>query len=153
MMTTAEKFAAAQVAFDGKIKTYARNALPHLSGHDRSHELDDICQELLTVLWKCVVAYDPDNGAAFNTFAQRSFQNRIASMVREVTAAKRTAVGGVVSISVESIGIAVDQAIQEWSAEDYAVAKISHQERSCVDSIRETGGGERGRGQTRARIA
>ena len=50
-----------------------------------------------------MVSYDPDNGAGFNTFAQRSFQNRLASMVREVTAGKRTAIGGVVSIDVEAI--------------------------------------------------
>ncbi len=134
VLSESEKFVAAQVAFTRKIRTYARNVLPHLSGHDRHYDLEDVEQELLVVLWKCVQTYHPDNGATFNTFAQRGFQNRLASLVRETTARKRTAVGGVVSIGVEAISDAVDELFQEDSAEDYAVALMS-----CVGRSRETG--------------
>lgn len=129
-MESAEKFVAAQVAFDSKLDTHIRTLLPHLSGHDRSYDAEDVKQELLAVLWKCVEGYDPDRGAKFNTFAWRSIQNRSASMVREVTAAKRTAIGGVVSLDVEAIGIAVDEMLSIDSAEDFAIANLS----VCVGS-------------------
>lgn len=124
IVNSAEKFVAAQLAFDKKLDTHVRALLPHVSGHDRSYEADDIKQELLAVLWKCVESYDPDRGAKFNTFAWRSIQHRSTSMIREVTAAKRTAKGGVVSLDVEAIGIVVDEMLSHDSAEDHAMANL-----------------------------
>lgn len=115
-------FELAQRAFTGKIRTYAYQAAIDLAGKDRHFDQADIEQELLCVLWRCTETYDPNNGATFNTFVQVSFRRAIASMIRYITAIKRS--GHVVTLTegaLEEAGARFSDA----SAEDYAIAEMT----------------------------
>lgn len=85
--TETERFEAAQVEYKSKIKTFARSAYKQLPGHS----VEDVEQELLVVLWRCVQNYDPNKGATFNTLFQGSARNRIISLVRFASSQKRFA--------------------------------------------------------------
>lgn len=91
-MTTAvttleKKWTLAQREYAGKIRTFARNSYYKLPGHD----VEDVEQELLVVLWECVMNYDPTKGAKFNTYFQQSAKNRIITLIRFAEAKRRTA--------------------------------------------------------------
>lgn len=113
-----EAWELAQDAFGQKIKTYARNSFYAIDGYSQ----EDVENELLEVLWKCVLTYDPNNGATFNTFAQRSFQNRIGSLIRFAGALKRKAEW--VSLSDEAVSLAIEEANSVKSAEDQACLRM-----------------------------
>lgn len=119
--TETERFELARKAFRSKIRTYAYHA--RISA---GIEQEDVESELLITLWRCVQAYDPDNGASFNTFAQRSFQHRIVSLVREHRAAKRyPKTGPVVTLDAEILSSAIDARRSSFSAEDEALLRMS----------------------------
>lgn len=117
------KFDQAQVAFKGKIRTFARNCVRQLPGYD----LEDIEQELLVVLWKCVLKYDPNKGASFNTLFQGCARNQVIQMVRRASTASRTAI--VVNLEAEDLRRAVDAVFYQGSAEDSAMALFEIRER------------------------
>lgn len=118
------RFELAHVAWRGKIASYARNALRGANqGHARgvyieNMDAEEIEQELLSVLWKCVQSYDPDSGATFNTFAQRAFQNQIVSLARKSSAKVRKPTGQVVSLDVEEVRAAIDAYRSAASSEE-----------------------------------
>lgn len=122
-MPLPECWEAAQSQFHRKIKTYARNSFHVVPGFAP----EDMENELLAVLWKCVVAYDPDNGASFNTFAQRSFQNRIGMLRRAANSLKRSAEW--VSLDDEAVKLAVEEANFVESAESEVFLRTLVEER------------------------
>ena len=138
---SARNFELAQVAWKGKIRTYARNSFHGIPGFDA----DDVEQELLSVLWKCVQTYDPIKGATFNTYAQQSFRNRISDLKRSANQLKRKA--DLVSLDEESVQIAVDERIQVMSAEDAAMLRVRLQEVDPATVLRTMGVTDRGEGQ------
>lgn len=52
-------------------------------------EVADLEAEMYEVLFKCVLKYNPDNGASFNTFIWQAIYNRFRSIMRYQNASKR----------------------------------------------------------------
>ena len=52
-------------------------------------ELSDLESEMYEVLYRCVMKYNPDNGATFNTFLWQSIYNRFRTILRTNSAEKR----------------------------------------------------------------
>jgi DNA-directed RNA polymerase specialized sigma24 family protein len=118
-----DQWAAAQREFGKKVKTFARNSAYAVPGYDEV----DMEQELLVVLWECVVNYDPGKGARFNTYFQTSAKNRIVSLIRRFQALSRTA--EVASLDVEAVSLAVDEVFAKgYSAEDTALLRMEVRE-------------------------
>lgn len=115
-------FELAQVAWRGKIHTYAQNSYRTIPALD----VDDVEQELLSVLWRCVQTYDPAKGATFNTYAQQGFRNRISDLKRHGNQLKRKA--DLVSLTDEAVQAAIDERVQVMSAEDAAMLRVRIQE-------------------------
>lgn len=55
-------------------------------------EVADLESEMYEVLHKCVVKYNPDNGASFNTFIWQGIYNRFRTILRYNGAGKRNGV-------------------------------------------------------------
>lgn len=117
-----DRWAAAQTRYKGTIRTFARNCVNQLPGFS----LEDIEQELLVVLWKCVLNYDPDKGASFNTLFQGSARRRVISLIRTASTLSRT--GTNVSLDIEAVAAAVDEYVSSCSAEDRLVARLELQD-------------------------
>lgn len=107
-----EKWELAQRRYVKTIRTFARNCVNQLPGFD----LDDVEQEMLVVLWRCVLNYDPNKGGSFNTLFQGSARNRCITLIRTASTKSRTGVN--VSLDVEAVAQAVDEAFNEMSTED-----------------------------------
>lgn len=119
------KWTLAQLRYKGTIRTFARNFKSQLPSMD----IEDIEQELLVELWKCVLKYDPDKGASFNTLFQGCARNRCISLVRTATTKSRT--GIVNSLSDEAVERAVDEAFDRLglpSTEDTVMYRLELQE-------------------------
>lgn len=110
-----EQWSLAQVRYKGTIRTFARSFLSQIRNMDQA----DIEQELLVVLWQCVIKYDPAKGASFNTLFQGCAKNKCISLVRTANTKSRKGVN--VSLADEDIERAVDDYFQEESAEDRAI--------------------------------
>jgi RNA polymerase sigma factor (sigma-70 family) len=124
-----DKFNKAYSAFDGKMHTFARNAIR--SGLPM--EEDDVVQELCYVLMRCVRDYDPNKAASFNTFAQSSFQRKIIDLKRKSMTKSRTAT--LVYIDQDEVRAAVDGFLSTASAEDIVTAIYSLDEET-LDYVR-----------------
>jgi RNA polymerase sigma factor (sigma-70 family) len=122
-MTDHEKWEAAQLAFHGKIRTFARGAVNQLPGLD----MDDVIQELNIVLWTCTVHYDPNRGAKFNTYFQGSAKNRIISLIRHANTKSRKAL--VTSLDVEAVAAVVDSLLAIDNVEERALMRVDIAER------------------------
>lgn len=122
--TLEERFRVAQQRYNGTIRTFARNCVFQLPGMD----VEDVCQELLMVLWKCVQNYDPNRGASFNTLFQGSARNQVIGLVRTANAQKRGK-GRVVTLDPEAFSLAAERMSIEGSAEDWYFAIAEHGER------------------------
>lgn len=72
----AKRFTAAQIAYQGKIRTFARQKFRLLPGFDKQ----DVESEILEVLWKACNVYDPNNGACFNTLFWTMAHNRVKDL-------------------------------------------------------------------------
>lgn len=121
-MELADKWEATYSAYYGKVRTFARNSyrqVPYTSQ-------EDIEQELLVVLWECVVNYDPNRGACFNTYFQQSAKNKVISLIRHHETKGRA--GQVVSMSEEAVEFAVNDTIAMTSAEDLAMMRVDLRE-------------------------
>lgn len=117
-----EKWELAQRRYKGTIRTFARNFVNQLPGYD----VEDIEQELMVVLWKTVLGYDPDKGASFNTLFQGNAQRRCITLVRTASTLKRTA--NLSSLDVEAISRAVDDIMNEADAAETALNRMAIQE-------------------------
>lgn len=109
-------FEAAQIRYGGTIRTFARSCVHRLPGYD----LDDIEQELLVVLWQCVLKYDPDKGAGFNSLFQGCAKNKVISLIRHMETKGRK--GTVVYLEQEDVALAVQSLYTDASAEDWYLA-------------------------------
>ena len=117
-MELSEKWEAAQKMYGGKVRTFARNSFRQIPGAEQQ----DVEQELLVVLWECVMKYDPNRGACFNTYFQQSAKNKVISLIRHHQTKGRT--GSVVSMSEDAVAFAVDEALSFTSAEDLAMMRV-----------------------------
>jgi RNA polymerase sigma factor (sigma-70 family) len=120
----AERFALAQVEYAGKIKTAARNSYFKIP----SYSADDMEQELLVVLWESVEMYDPDRGATFNTFFWMRARQKIGMLDRHWNGMKMRK-ATLVSLEVEAVAAAVEDAVEHMSAEDSALLRMEVQKR------------------------
>jgi DNA-directed RNA polymerase specialized sigma24 family protein len=122
--TLEARFDAARKHYAGTIRTFARNCVFQLPGFD----LEDIQQELLVVLWRCVKNYDPNRGAGFNTLFQGSARNHVIGLVRTANAQKRGK-GQITTLSDEAFTTAVERMSIEGSAEDWYFAIAEYGDR------------------------
>ena len=116
-----DRWSAAQTRYKGTIRTFARNCVAQLPGYS----IEDIEQELLVILWKCVLNYDPDKGASFNTLFQGSARRRVISLIRTASTLSRTGVN--VSLDIEAVAAAVDDHLSTCSAEDRLLTRLDLQ--------------------------
>jgi DNA-directed RNA polymerase specialized sigma24 family protein len=119
---TLARFEAAAIEYRGTIRTFARNCVRQLP----STEIEDVEQELLTVLWKCVQNYDPDRGASFSTLFQGSARNKIIGLVRHNNTLKRKGEYLLTSLDAEDVSAAIEGLRSEASAEDWFFAIAEH---------------------------
>lgn len=128
------RFEQAERAFRGTIRTFAYNCVKQLPDMD----LDDISQELLTVLWRCVQNYDPDRGASFNTLFQGCARRHVIGLVRAANVQKRGK-GRITSLDPEAFALAVEQMSTEGSAEDWYFALAEHGDKFVEELERSAG--------------
>jgi DNA-directed RNA polymerase specialized sigma24 family protein len=121
-MDLAHKWEVASTLYGGKVKTFARNSFRQIP----DHEQNDVEQELLVVLWECVVHYDPNKGASFNTYFQQSAKNRVISLIRHYQTKGRTAT--LVSLTDEAVEAAVSEMLATTSAEELALMRMTIRE-------------------------
>lgn len=114
---TSQRFYDAQVKHKRTIRTFARNCVQQLPGYD----IEDVEQELLVVLWRCVINYDPNKGASFNTLFQGSAKNHIISLIRHFETQKRKVY--TVSLSDEAVAVVADSYLSQCSVEDELIAR------------------------------
>lgn len=142
-MQFTQKWELAQARYRGTMRTFARNSVNQIP----DMEMEDIVQELTIVLWECVLKYDPNRGASFNTLFQGSCKNKIITLIRRGQTQKRSAV--VTSLDVESVRLVFEDLIQQESSEDTSLRKME------LDEAIETYGVEAlsARGRKRVRAA
>lgn len=109
-------FELAQIRYEGTMRTFARSCVHRLPGYD----VEDVEQELLVVLWNCVMKYDPDKGAGFNSLFQGCAKNKVISLIRHMETKGRK--GTVVYLEQDDVNLAVQQMYTEGSAEDWFLA-------------------------------
>lgn len=127
-------FEDAQVQYGRKVKTFARNSAYAVPGYTQA----DMEQELLIVLWECVRNYNPDRGAGFNTYFQRSAKNRIITLIRHASTKGRKA--DVVTLNDDAVMIAVERIFVCESSEATAMRKME-----VVQALKENPHGLEGR--------
>lgn len=123
-METAEAFERAQVMYAPKIRTFAEKTWRFLPGYDRA----DLEQEMVEVLWRCVLAYDPNRGARFSTLFWRSARRQLITIRRYVGAQKRKCEAYEV-MDGDVLAQEIDSVLREFSAEDYAIGFLAVEER------------------------
>lgn len=109
-------FERAQLKYEPKIRTFSKTAWRFLPGYEQA----DLEAEMLEVLWLCVERYDPDRGAQFSTFFWTAAKRRLISIRRHFGAKKRAAEW--VHLDGDALTAAVDEILQEFSADEYAEA-------------------------------
>jgi DNA-directed RNA polymerase specialized sigma24 family protein len=110
------KFEQAALAYSPKIATFSKKTFRYIPGFEQQ----DLEAEMLEVLWKCVNAYDPNQGAGFNTLFWRSAHRRLISIRRYYAAKKRAAEW--VLLDEEEFVAVCDSVIHDYSAEEWVMA-------------------------------
>lgn len=121
-LATVVDFDEAQREYAGKIRTFAYNSYRQLPGYTR----EDVEQELLVVLWKTCLSYDPNRGASFNTRFQGNARNHIITLIRRANTQSRKA--AISSLSEAAVVAAVESIARSMSAEDQAILRMDVQE-------------------------
>lgn len=114
----ADRWEATQLLYGQKVRTFARNSYRQIPDYEQS----DVEQELLVVLWECVVHYDPNMGASFNTYFQRSAKNRVITLIRHYETKSRSAV--TVSLGDDAVALAVESYLAVASAEEIGLMRL-----------------------------
>lgn len=125
-----------------KVKTFARNSYYLCPGWNP----EDMEQEILEVLWKTSLSYDPSRGVKFNTLFQRNAVNRIISLKRHYSTQSRKA--ELVSLDIDAVRGAVEEFLTTVDAETRALARMEVQAYIAVHG--EGDWHESKRGRTRA---
>lgn len=123
-MDIAERFSAAQRMHVGTIRSFVNRFHAQMGSHMGKEDLE---QELLMVMWECVLKYDPNKGAKFNTLLHRSCNNRCITLVRFFAAKCRA--GDVTSLDEDAVAYVVDRLLSSPSAEDRALTIMEVRER------------------------
>lgn len=119
------RFTAAQPAYRFRIKAFARKNFRALPGLEQQ----DLEAELVEVLWLACMKYDPNNGACFNTFFWQSAKNRFLDLHKAASRKMRVGDYDRVSLTQESVQRAVYEMLEDASAEDEVMARITVRER------------------------
>lgn len=115
---TPTRWEAAYQAYHGKIRTFARNSYRQVPGM----ALEDMEQELLIKLAECVIHYDPNRGASFNTYVQQSMKNRIITLIRHASTKSRKAT--VVSLDEDAVRAVAERYMRAGDPEEEAINRI-----------------------------
>jgi DNA-directed RNA polymerase specialized sigma subunit len=121
---------AAYKRYKGTIRTFARNFNAQIPLMD----IEDIEQELLIVLMRCVERYDPNRGASFNTLFQGCAKRECLSMIRHCNTKSRKAL--VSSLDVEAVAAEVD-ALFSADTEDRALQRMMLAEYVAENGVEE----------------
>lgn len=89
----------------------------------------DLEVELQEVLFLTCNAYDPNNGATYNTFFWQAVKNRVIDLKKSAFRQKRKANAYTDSLDEEALRYAVEEATAHPSAEDEILARITVTER------------------------
>lgn len=116
-MTFEEKWEATQRLYGRKCNTFARNCYYGLPGFD----VEDVEQEMLIVLWRCVRNYDPNKGASFNSFFQQCAKFRVRDLLRQANTKGRKA--EIVYLNEEDLQFAIEAYLSVDSAEVVALQR------------------------------
>lgn len=116
--TDDDRWSAAVKLYGGKVRTFARNSFRQIPGFDR----EDVEQELMIVLWRCVQQYDPNRGASFNTLFQGCAKNKVISLIRHFETQSRKA--HVVSLGDDDVASAVEEYLSVASAEEIGLMRL-----------------------------
>lgn len=122
-MPLEERWRLAQERYRGTIRTFARNSYYKMPSFDQ----EDVEQELMVVLYECVMKYDPDKGATFNTYFQQSARNKVISLIRYFEAKTRVANQGVLDLDDDAVRFAVERAQRGVTSEDIALQRMELQ--------------------------
>lgn len=125
MAAVAERFDLAYPAYTRKIATFSRIHAREVPGFDKS----DLETELQEILWLVCEIYDPNKGATFNTLFWQSANNRLKDLKKSANRQKRAANLYTESLDVSAVRYAVEQMIQNPSAEDEILARVTVSER------------------------
>jgi RNA polymerase sigma factor (sigma-70 family) len=138
-----EKWQLAYRRYKGTIRTFARSFYGQITGY----ATEDIEQELMEVLWRCVENYNPDRGASFNTLFQGSARNRCITLVRTSNTKSRTGIN--VPLDDEAVALAVDEMFQEQSTEERCMIRQDIRELVVEYGVDAILNGSRGRPKAR----
>lgn len=118
---TVDSFEDALEQYKGTVRTFAMNTVRQCPSMD----VEDIEQELLVVLWRCVQRYDPDKGASFNTLFQGCARNKCITLARTAQTLSRQANLFAVSLTAEEVSVAVELRGAYPSVEDEVMARVT----------------------------
>lgn len=110
-MTFEKKWEVTQLLYGRKCKTFAKNCFYKLPGF----EVEDVEQEMLVVLWRCVRNYDPNKGSSFNTFFQQCAKFRVRDLLRQAGTKGRKA--DVTYLDEEALQLQIESCLSVESAE------------------------------------
>lgn len=120
-----ERFGFAYPAYERKIRTFSRIRAREVPGMGQ----DDLANEIAEVLWAVCLAYDPDKGATFNTVFWQAAGNRLKDLKKAAFRHKRVIHAMTTSLDADGVMWAVENATQEDSTEDIAIAFADVRER------------------------
>lgn len=123
MTLAVTRFELAEEAYRRKIRTFARSTYQTIPGY----QCEDMEADILEVLWLCVKSYDPDNGARFSTFFWTAAKHKLTDLYRFYGAKKRKA--EIIYLDGDALAHIMDTFQEDFSAEDWAVALVSVQQR------------------------
>lgn len=117
---TVSSFEDALQQYRGTIHTFALNTVRQCPSFD----VEDVEQELLVVLWRCVERYDASKGASFNTLFQGCARNKCITLARTAQTQSRQANLFTTSLSTEEVHSAVELRGAHPSVEDEVMARV-----------------------------
>jgi len=120
-----QRFDLARPQYDRKIRTYSRIHFHKVPGFEQA----DLEIELYEVLWIACRTYNPDKGAAFNSYFWSLVHRRFADLIKFAFRKSRMSNIHTVSLDVEAVRTAIEETLSDASAEEEVLARISVQDR------------------------
>lgn len=119
-----ERFDEASARYRKVIAAFARRNFKAIPGFEQ----DDMLTEMLEVLWLCILKYDPDKGAKFDTYFYQSMRNRYADLVKHAFRPMRASNIHAFCLDSEDVRTEVERLLS-GNCEDDAMALIEVKER------------------------
>lgn len=114
--TDEQRFKEALKVYRPKIHTFAVNSVHSFAGVG----VEDLEQEILMVLWKCLQTYDPNKAAGFSTYFWTTAKNKMVDLIKGMNRIKRQTEWFIMSDDA-TLARLINGVIEDSSAEDWAV--------------------------------